>query len=79
MCTGPGPPTNVRCVANPIDVSLEISWTPPTNPNGVIVQYQINVNLGKMNVVNISSSSTKKVIENLIPGTHFNMLFSFHI
>lgn len=77
MCTEPGPPTNVNCPVNPLDTSLEISWTAPTNPNGVIVQYQININTEKMDQVNITSVATKKVIEHLIPGMFFISLNIF--
>lgn len=44
MYTEPGPPTDVQCPQQPLDVSLHISWTAPTNPNGRIAEYQINVN-----------------------------------
>ncbi|XP_052711656.1 phosphatidylinositol phosphatase PTPRQ-like isoform X3 [Crassostrea angulata] len=67
ISTKPGPPTDVKCVVNPLDTSLDISWIPPINPNGVIVQYQININPGEMDQVNISSTSTKKTIKNLLP------------
>lgn len=70
---GPGPPTNVKCLVDLLDISLEISWTAPTNPNGVIVKYQININPGKMDQANITSVATKKVVDNLISG----MLFVF--
>uniref|UniRef100_K1PNA9 Uncharacterized protein n=1 Tax=Magallana gigas TaxID=29159 RepID=K1PNA9_MAGGI len=65
--TRPGPPTNVKCLVDQLDISLEISWTAPTNPNGVIVQYQININPGKMDQSNITSVATKKIVDNLIP------------
>lgn len=74
---GPGPPTNVKCLVDPLDISLEISWTAPTNPNGVIVQYQININPGKMDQANITSVATKKVVDNLIPGMLFVSLNIF--
>lgn len=74
---GPGPPTNVKCLVDPLDISLEISWTAPTNPNGAIVQYQININPGKMDQANITSIATKKVVDNLIPGMLFVSLNIF--
>lgn len=52
-------------------------WTAPTNPNGVIVQYQININPGKMDQANITSVATKTIVDNLIPGMLFVSLNIF--
>lgn len=65
--TEPNPPTNLQCPQSPLDISLEISWTAPTEPNGLIFRYQINVSPGNLQV-NTSSDETHKNVEGLSPG-----------
>ncbi|XP_062583571.1 receptor-type tyrosine-protein phosphatase delta-like [Saccostrea cucullata] len=60
--TKPGPPTNIKCPQSPMDTSLIISWTAPSNPNGQIVMYQISVNPGNI-IKTVDNSSTYNVME----------------
>uniref|UniRef100_K1RD42 Receptor-type tyrosine-protein phosphatase N2 n=1 Tax=Magallana gigas TaxID=29159 RepID=K1RD42_MAGGI len=64
--TKPNPPTNLLCPQSPLDISLEISWTAPTEPNGLIFRYQIDVSQGNLQV-NTSSNETQKNVEGLLP------------
>ena len=64
MYTEPGPPTDVQCPQQPLDVSLHISWTAPTKPNGTIAQYQINVN----------SPGYSNTLKTGSPNTYYNVL-----
>lgn len=70
MClfTEPNPPTNIRCPQSPLDVSLEISWSAPTEPNGLVLRYQIDVSPGNLGQVYTSSNETHKNVEGLSPG-----------
>lgn len=64
----PDPPTNLQCPQNPLDVSLKISWTAPSEPNGNIVMYQINVSPRHLGQIYTSSNETNKNVEGLLPG-----------
>lgn len=66
--TEPNPPTNLQCPQSPLDISLEISWTAPAEPNGLIYRYQINVSLGNLSQIFTTSNETSKNVENLSPG-----------
>lgn len=65
--TEPNPPTNLQCPQSPLNVSLEISWTVPTQPNGLVLKYQIYVSPGNLQIYT-SSNETYKFVENLLPG-----------
>lgn len=65
--TGPNPPTNLQCPQSPLDITLEISWTAPENPNGLLYRYQINVSPGNLQMYT-SSNVTHKNVEGLSPG-----------
>nr|XP_034332445.1 receptor-type tyrosine-protein phosphatase eta isoform X3 [Crassostrea gigas] len=65
--TQPGPPVNVSCPDNPLDVSLHMTWKAPTNPNGVIQSYLITVSSGMHSNINISSKITNKIVDGLLP------------
>lgn len=65
--TEPNPPTNLLCPQSSLDISLEISWTAPAKPNGLIFRYQIDVSPGNLQV-NTSSNETHKNVEGLSPG-----------
>lgn len=65
--TEPNPPTNLKCPRSPLDISLEISWTAPENPNGLIFRYQINVLPDNLQVYT-SSNETLKNVEGISPG-----------
>lgn len=69
LITEPNPPTNLSCPQSPLDVSLEISWIAPAEPNGIIRMYQINVNQGSLGQVYTLSNETHKKVEGLSPGT----------
>nr|XP_034308545.1 phosphatidylinositol phosphatase PTPRQ-like [Crassostrea gigas] len=65
--TKPDPPTNLQCPQNPLDVSLKISWTAPSEPNGNIVMYQINVSPRHLGQIYTSSNETHTNVEGLLP------------
>lgn len=65
--TEPNPPTNLQCPQSPLDISLEISWTAPAKPNGLIFRYQIDVSPRNLQVYT-SSDETHKNVEGLLPG-----------
>ncbi|XP_062587374.1 titin-like [Saccostrea cucullata] len=69
--TRPGPPINVNCPQHPKDISLEISWEPPTNPNGEIVMYQIHVNPGGL-TINTPDNVTKYNVMGLSEEVMYN-------
>ncbi|XP_062620657.1 usherin-like, partial [Saccostrea cucullata] len=60
--TKPDPPINVCCPQHPKDISLEISWEPPINPNGQIVMYQIHVNPGGLTINTTNNVTNYNVI-----------------
>lgn len=66
--TEPGTPTNLQCPQSPLDVSLEISWTAPTEPNGLIVKYQIDVSPGNLGQIYTTLNETHKNVGGLSPG-----------
>lgn len=65
--TEPNPPTNLQCPQSPLDISLEISWTAPAKPNGLIFRYQIDVSPSNLQVYT-SPDETHKNVEGLLPG-----------
>lgn len=65
--TEPNPPTNLQCPRSPLDISLEISWTAPTEPNGRIFRYQIDVSPDNLQIYT-SSNETHKNVEGLSSG-----------
>ncbi|XP_061176197.1 phosphatidylinositol phosphatase PTPRQ-like [Saccostrea echinata] len=69
--TKPDPPTNLACPQQPKDISLEISWMPPTNPNGQIVRYQIHVNLGDR-IIDTPNNATSYNVVGLSPEKMYN-------
>ncbi|XP_062620048.1 phosphatidylinositol phosphatase PTPRQ-like, partial [Saccostrea cucullata] len=72
--TRPGPPIKVSCPQHPKDNSLEISWEPPTNPNGEIVMYQIHVNPGSPTgfIINTQNNVTNYNVMGLSPERMYN-------
>ena len=75
MSTEPGSPTNVTCIQI-LDTSIELSWTAPSNPNGLIKHYQINIspqgNSG--NSINTSTNKTEMLVGGLYPGNNILIL-----
>ncbi|XP_061176199.1 phosphatidylinositol phosphatase PTPRQ-like [Saccostrea echinata] len=67
--TRPKPPNDVSCPQQPKDISLEISWEPPTNPNGQIVMYQIHINPGSPGgrIINTTNNATSYNVMGLSP------------
>lgn len=69
--TEPNPPTNLKCPQSPLDISLEISWTAPENPNGRVLKYQIDVSPGNLQFYT-TSNETHKNVGGLSPGMTYN-------
>lgn len=44
-----------------MDISLKISWTAPTEPNGLIVRYQINVSPRNLQIYTSLNEKHKNV------------------
>ena len=78
--TEPGSPTSVECPAQPKDMSLDISWTAPTNPNGFIQYYLIAV-YNEFNVfqrnVNTTEDVVKYTVQSLSPGEEINSCLEY--
>ncbi|XP_062583572.1 receptor-type tyrosine-protein phosphatase eta-like [Saccostrea cucullata] len=72
--TKPGSPINLSCPQHPKDISLEISWEPPINPNGQIVMYQVHVNPGNPGerIINTTNNVTNYNVMGLIPEKNNN-------
>ena len=65
-CTVPGPVSDLS--ATPGVVQLTISWTAPSEPNGVITMYQVTHNsTGVLNYIN--TSATQLTLRDLPPNT----------
>ena len=65
-CTVPGPVSGLS--ATPGVVQLTISWTAPSEPNGVITMYQVTHNsTGVLNYTN--TSATQLTLRDLPPNT----------
>ena len=65
-CTVPGPVSDLS--ATPGVVQLTISWTAPSEPNGVITMYQVTHNsTGVLNYTN--TSATQLTLRDLPPNT----------
>ena len=65
-CTVPGPVSGLS--ATPGVVQLTISWTAPSEPNGVITVYQVTRNsTGVLNYTN--TSATQLTLRDLPPNT----------
>ena len=65
-CTVPGPVSDLS--ATPGVVQLTISWTAPSEPNGVITMYQVTHNsTGVLNYTN--TSATQLTLRDLHPNT----------
>lgn len=71
----PGSPTNVRCTQK-LDTSIDLSWTAPSDPNGLIKHYQINIspqgNSGYS--INTTTNKTEMLVGGLNPGNNILIL-----
>ena len=64
--TVPGPVSGLS--ASPGVVQLTISWSPPSEPNGIITMYQVSYNIsGVLNYTN--TSATQHTLRDLPPNT----------
>lgn len=45
-----------------------MTWKAPTNPNGVIQSYLINVTSRMPSTINTTSNITNKIVDGLLPG-----------
>ena len=62
----PGPVSGLS--ATPGVVQLTISWSPPSEPNGIITMYQVSYNIsGVLNYTN--TSATQHTLRDLPPNT----------
>ena len=67
-CTVPGPVSSL--LVTPGVVQVNITWSPPSEPNGVIVHYEIVffISDGVENSINVSKC-TQHTVRNLPPNT----------
>ena len=66
-CTVPGPVSDLS--ATPGVVQLNISWSPPSEPNGRITMYQISYSTGVESRVEFNTSATQHTLRDLPPNT----------
>ncbi len=71
-CIVPGPVSDLS--GTPTQNSLEITWSPPEEPNGVVIGYEITYRINNSNiiVVNTTGVSTAFTIPSLTPGTRIS-------
>ena len=68
-CTAPGPVTNLATEIK--FTSVQLNWSPPQIPNGVIIQYEVTYRLSGSDLARANSTdvSTTFTIPSLTPGT----------
>ena len=66
FCTVPGSVFSLSAI--PGVIQLTISWSPPSEPNGIITMYQVSYNIsGVLNYTN--TSATQLTLKDLPPNT----------
>ena len=69
--TGPGPPHSLSASKGSTSVSL--MWNMPLEPNGVIVEYEVQcTGRGKMFLVTVTGSQTTAILTELVPYTNYS-------
>ena len=74
LCVAPGPLSNLA--GTPKFTSILLTWSPPQEPNGVIISYEVTYTVNGNNTVrvNTSDSSTTFTIPSLIPQTRVSAI-----
>ena len=76
-CTVPaGPPRQVSIVAES-STSINISWSAPSTPNGVITEYQLQCSGGGQ-VFNRTVMETTTTLSGLLPYTNYSCSITAH-
>ena len=65
-CTVPGPVSGLS--ATPGVVQLTISWSPPSEPNGRIIAYQLQIS-SNSSAMEFNTSVTQYTLRDLTPNT----------
>ncbi|XP_019860969.1 PREDICTED: receptor-type tyrosine-protein phosphatase F-like [Amphimedon queenslandica] len=69
----PGPPSNVSTMST--NTSISITWSPPLDPNGLLLSYSINVTLNSTYAQYLSFDvMTMSVSQNIFSYTLFDLL-----
>ena len=70
----PGGVSNLT--GNPTLTSIELTWTPPMEPNGVLISYEVafTVDGGRRATANTTGLSTTYTISLLTPGTRVSAM-----
>ena len=63
----PGPVSNLSVVPGVVEVN--ISWNPPSEPNGMIVIYELGFSVGGTMLNNTNTSDTQYTLRDLPPST----------
>ena len=69
VAIAPGPVSNLA--ATPKFTSIVLTWSPPQEPNGVIISYEVSYTVNGNNTVRVNTSdlSTTFTIPSLTPQT----------
>ena len=68
LCTVPGLVTNLS--VTPEVVQITIFWSPPSDPNGVIVKYGVHATSNASNGTSSFTTATQHTIKELPPSTN---------
>lgn len=73
MVLVPGPVSNLS--ANPTQSSIVLTWSPPEEPNGIIISYEViyEVNNSKLVSINTTNLSTTFTISRLTPVSNISV------
>ena len=74
LCIVPGPVSNLA--GTPKFTSILLTWSPPQEPNGIIISYEVTYTVNGNNTVrvNTSDSSTTFTIPSLTPQTRVSAI-----
>ena len=79
LCIAPGPVSNLT--GTPKFTSIVLTWSPPQEPNGVIVSYEVTYTVNGNNTVRVNTSdlSTTFTIPSLTPQTRVSAITAVFI
>ena len=74
LCVAPGPVSNL--IGTPKFTSIVLTWSPPQEPNGVIISYEVTYSVIGNSAfrVNTSNFSTTFTIPSLTPRTRVSAI-----
>ena len=68
--TVPGPVSGLSATSGIVQLSVTVSWTPPSEPNGVIIVYEVCTNSSGSGVFSYTNTSaTQHTLRDLPPNT----------